>query len=57
MEVKPLYTVEECLTINGGIIPLAKSTVYSMIRKGLIPHKKLGRRVFIKRSYIEELLN
>lgn len=55
--VKALYTVEEVITENGGIIPLSKSAVYSLIRKGEIPSKRIGKRVFICGSYIRELMS
>jgi len=52
---KALYTVEEILERNGGILPLSKSAVYKLIREKKIPSRRLGKRVFILGSFISEL--
>lgn len=56
-EGKTLYSVDEVLECNGGILPLSKSAVYKLIREGEIPSKSLGKRVFILGSFIESLKN
>lgn len=53
---KCLYTVEESIQENGGILPLSKSCVYKLIRKKEIPSKRIGKRVFIPGSYLRELM-
>ena len=53
---KILYSVDEVLEVNGGILPLSKSAVYKLIREGKIPSKSLGKRVFILGSFIERLM-
>lgn len=52
---KALYSVDEVLEINGGILPLSKSAVYKLIRENAIPSLRIGKRVFILGSYIESL--
>ena len=54
---KALYTVDEVLERNGGILPLSKSALYKLIREKAIPSLRIGKRVFILGSYIESLLN
>lgn len=53
---KLLYSVDEVLEANGGILSLSKSAVYKLIREGKIPSKSLGKRVFILGSFFEEML-
>ena len=53
---KPLYSVDEVLECNGGILPLSKSAIYKLIREKAIPSKRIGKRVFILGSYIESLM-
>lgn len=55
-ENKILYTVEEVLESNGGILPLSKSAVYKLIRENEIPSKRIGKRVFIPGTFICELM-
>ena len=52
---KILYTVDEVLESNGGVLPLSKSAVYKLIREGKIPSRNLGKRVFILGSFIDSL--
>ena len=52
---KILYTVEETLECNGGILPMSKSTVYKLIRENKIPSRRIGKRVFIPGSYIRQI--
>lgn len=53
---KALYTVEEVLECNGGILPLSKSAIYKLIRDKAIPSARIGKRVFILGSFIESLM-
>lgn len=53
---KSLYSVEEVLESNGGILPLSKSAVYKLIREKEIPSKRIGKRVFVLGSYIKSLI-
>ncbi len=53
---KALYSVEEVLESNGGILPMSKSGVYRLIRANEIPAKRIGRRVFVLGSYIHEIV-
>lgn len=55
MEEKVLYSVDEVLESNGGILPLSKSAVYKLIREGKIPSKNLGKRVFILGHFINDM--
>ena len=52
---KLLYTVDEVLECNGGILPLSKSAVYKLIREHKIPSKRLGKRVFILGHFFDEM--
>ncbi len=56
MAKKVLYTVDEVLECNGGILPLSRSAVYKLIREGKIPSKNLGKRVFILGWFIDDLM-
>lgn len=56
LKEKVLYSVEEVLECNGGILPLSKSAVYKLIRENEIPSKRIGKRVFILGSFICELM-
>ncbi len=55
MTEKILYTVDEVLECNGGLLPLSKSAVYKLIRQKQIPSKRIGKRVFILSSFIDDL--
>ena len=55
MEEKILYSVEEVLESNGGILPLSKSAVYKLIREKKIPSTRIGKRVFVLGSFIRSL--
>lgn len=55
MEEKLLYTVEEVLECNGGVLPLSKSAVYKLIRQNKIPSKRIGKRVFILRKFFDDI--
>ncbi len=52
---KILYSVDEVIAINGGILPLSKSCVYKLIREGRIPSKRIGKRVFILAHFVDSL--
>ena len=56
-ENKLLYSVDEVLECNGGILPLSKSAVYKLIRENEIPSKRIGKRVFILGSFFEDMRN
>lgn len=53
---KILYSVDEVLESNGGIIPVSKSALYKLIRDGKIPSIRIGKRVFILSSFITALM-
>ena len=55
-ENKILYSVDEVLERNGGILPMSKSAVYKLIREEEIPSKRNGRRVFIPGSFLRTLM-
>ncbi len=55
MSSKILYSVDEVIAVNGGILPLSKSAVYKLIREGKIPSASLGKRVFILGSFVDNL--
>ena len=52
---KLLYTVDEVLEKNGGILPLSKSAIYKLIREKEIPSKRIGKRVFILGSFFDDM--
>lgn len=54
-ENKVLYSVDEVLECNGGILPLSKSVVYKLIREKEIPSKRIGKRVFILGSFFDDM--
>lgn len=54
-EGKILYSVDEVLACNGGILPMSKSAVYKLIREKVIPSKRIGKRVFILGRFFEEM--
>lgn len=54
-EGKLLYSVDEVLACNGGILPMSKSAVYKMIREKVIPSKRIGKRVFIMGHFFDEM--
>lgn len=56
MSSKILYSVDEVIAVNGGVLPLSKSAIYKLIREGKIPSKSLGKRVFILGSFIDDLM-
>ncbi len=53
---KQLYSVDEVLECNGGILPLSKSAVYKLIREKEIPSRHIGKRVFVLGSFIKSLM-
>ncbi len=50
-----LYSVDEVLTRNGGVLPMSKSAVYKMIREKVIPSKRIGKRVFILGRFFDDM--
>ncbi len=52
---KLLYSVDEVLACNGGILPMSKSAVYKMIREKVIPSKRIGKRVFILGHFFDDM--
>lgn len=54
-EGKILYSVDEVLACNGGILPMSKSAVYKMIREKVIPSKRIGKRVFIMGHFFDDM--
>lgn len=57
MLVKDLYTVKELAESNGGPIPMSVSGIYKACREGIITTTVIGKRVFVPRAAVEELLN
>lgn len=55
IEGKLLYTVEEVLEENGGLLPMSKSAIYKLIRQKVIPSKRIGKRVFILGSFFDDI--
>lgn len=53
---KLLYSVDEVLACNGGILPISKSGVYKLIRERKIPSKRIGKRVFILGRFFDEMM-
>ena len=53
---KQLYSVDEVLECNGGILPLSKSAVYKLIREKEITSRHIGTRVFVLGSFIRSLM-
>lgn len=51
-----LYAVEDVISANGGIIPLSKSCIYKLMKKGEIPSVRIGKRVFIPGTYLKALV-
>lgn len=51
-----LYAVEDVISTNGGIIPLSKSCIYKLMKKGEIPSVRIGKRVFIPGTYLKTLV-
>lgn len=52
---KSLYTVDEVLEKNGGILPISKSALYKLIRENRIPCKRIGKRVFILGTFFKDI--
>lgn len=48
---KVLYEISELL----NLIPMSKSGLYLAIKKGYIPSKRIGSRLFVPSYYIEQL--
>ena len=55
MEEKVLYSVNEVISRNGGILPMSKSAIYKMIREKKIPSKRIGKRVFILGHFFDDI--
>lgn len=51
-----LYSVQEVLAKNGGPIPMSMSGIYQAIKKGAIPIVSIGKRKFIRGSFLRKLL-
>jgi excisionase family DNA binding protein len=57
--IKPSETQErDIITVHelAGLLPLSERVLWERIRKGEIPGFKIGRRVFVRRSEVEEIL-
>ena len=50
--MKKFFSVKEVAEILG----VSKSLVYSKICNGQIPSRRIGRRILIPASYVEEIL-
>jgi excisionase family DNA binding protein len=48
-----LFSVEE----TASILDLSRLTVYALIKRGEIPHVKLGRSVKVPADYLERMTN
>lgn len=49
--VKLFYSIKELATM----LPISRSTLYSAVYNGKIPSKRIGNRILIPVSYVEEL--
>lgn len=49
--VKLFYSIKELATM----LPISRSTLYSAVCNGKIPSKRIGSRILIPVSYLEEL--
>ena len=52
ISMKKFFSVKEVAEILG----VSKSLVYSKICNGQIPSRRIGRRILIPASYVEEIL-
>lgn len=50
---KQFYSITELATILG----FSRSGIYGLIKKGAIPYTRLGDRVLIPRSFVDDMLN
>jgi hypothetical protein len=57
IEAGKLYEVKEVIVKNGGILPMSLSGVYNLIRRGEIDVVRLGKKVFIKGSFLYRLMD
>lgn len=48
---KKLYELPELMQI----IPMSKSALYKAIAEGIIPSKKIGKRIFVPAWYVRNL--
>jgi uncharacterized protein YqhQ len=56
IDVNRLYALKELIIRNGGPLPIGLSTLYAAVHKGLIPAKRIGRRIFVPGWYLNELV-
>lgn len=47
-----VYTVEQV----AGILGMGRSTAYDAVRRGEIPHLRVGRRVLVSRAMLDRWL-
>jgi excisionase family DNA binding protein len=55
MAEKRFYTVQEFHDELGGIITRAQ--IYTMIKEGEIPVRRIGRKIVMPASWVEEYVN
>ena len=56
MSMKLLYTIKELASANGGPIPMSVSGIYNACKQGTIKTQKIGRRIFVSKKVVEEIL-
>lgn len=45
---------KELIVANGGVLPLSLAAVYQAIRRGEIPSQRIGKRILIPASFLDE---
>lgn len=51
------YSVKELTKNEGGILPVSLSTLYSAIRRGDLRVVRIGKRILIPESALNEVLS
>jgi excisionase family DNA binding protein len=52
---RSILTVDDALHLLDGAV--GRSTLYKALKLGLLPHKRLGRRILISRARLMQWLN
>lgn len=52
-DARPVYTVREA----AEQLTLSLNSTYELVRQGVIPHRRLGRRIVVPRKALEDFLN
>jgi hypothetical protein len=56
IDANRLYSIKELIAKNGGPIPIGLATIYADIHAGIIPCKRIGRRIFIPGWFVKKLV-